>query len=180
MKLFKNYQGIPVKFKMTPALNRKLRKMAAEQPRYLGPSARMQAARDATAKLERLARKAEAKKAAPVRRIKARTPQRAKDEATYRKEVAVWLVQPENHWCKACELLRPFLPESDARQHSIHLANQCHHKFGRRGRLLLHKPFWIPVCESCHHFITFISPTIARAAGLLCPEGQYNDQSAIE
>lgn len=148
--------------------------------RYLGPDRRMQAARDAAAKLERLARKAAAKKASPQRRIKARTPQRAKDEATYRKEVKAWLALPENHWCRACEPLRPFLPSFDDRQHSIHLATQCHHKFGRRNRLLLHKPFWVPVCQPCHDFITFVSPSAAREAGLLCPEGRYNDQSAIE
>ena len=148
--------------------------------RYLGPDHRMQAARDAAAKLERLARKAQAKKAAPVRRIKARTPQRAKDEATYRKEVKAWLAQPENHWCLACERLRKFLPETDVRQHSIQYATQCHHSHGRRNRLLLHKPFWIAVCSDCHHFITFVNPRAAREAGLLCPEGRYNDQSAIE
>ena len=174
------YKGVAIDFKMTPAMNRQLRKLAAEQPRYLGPRGAQQAARDAAARTERLARKAAAKKASPAHRIKARTPQRAKDEATYRREVKAWLALPENQWCRACLPLRRFLPADDKRQHSIQPATQCHHKFGRRNRLLLHKPFWIPVCAGCHHFITFVSPTIARAAGLLCPEGSYNDQSAIE
>lgn len=148
--------------------------------RYLGPDHRQQAARDAAAKIERLARKAQAKKASPVRRIKAGTPQRAKDERTYRKEVKAWLALPENQWCKACGPLRKFLPATDARQHSIQPATQCHHKFGRRNRLLLHKPFWIPCCSACHDFITFVNPRAAREAGVLCPEGRYNDQSAID
>ena len=155
-------------------------KQITKPARYLGPKYRMQAARDAAAKLERLARKAATKKASPQRRIKARTPQRAKDERTYRKEVSAWLVLPENFWCKACLPLRRFLPADDERQHSIQPASQCHHKFGRRNRLLLHKPFWIPVCCQCHDFITFINPRAAREAGVLCPEGRYNDQSAIE
>ena len=148
--------------------------------RYLGPSARMQAARDAASKTERLARKTAAKKAAPQRRIKARTPQRAKDERIYRTEVVAWLALPENHWCRACEPLRKFLPATDSRQHSIQYATQCHHKFGRRNRLLLHKPFWIPCCSACHDFITFVNPRAAREAGVLCPEGRYNDQSDVE
>jgi hypothetical protein len=143
----------------------------------------MQAARDATAKLERLARKAEDKKASPPRRIKARTPQRAKDEAIYRKEVKAWLALPENQMCHACKPLAESPAGAEylgSGAFHVQPATQCHHKFGRRGRLLLHKPFWIPVCSFCHHFITFISPPISRTAGLLCPEGRYNDQSSIE
>ena len=147
---------------------------------YLGPSARMQAARDAAAKLERLARKAAVKKAAPRRRIKARTPGRAKDESTYRKEVSAWLALPKNHWCAACQPLAKVMQGIDDPIFLRAPATQCHHKFGRRGRLLLHKPFWVPVCEDCHYIITFVNPTAARKAGVLCPEGRYNDQSAIE
>jgi hypothetical protein len=158
-------------------------KQISKPERYLGPSGRQQAARDAAAKIERLARKAAAKKATPARRIKARTPQRAKDEATYRKEVKAWLALPENQMCHACKPLAESPAGAEylgSGAFHVQPANQCHHKFGRRGRLLLHKPFWLPVCDGCHHFITFISPTIARAAGLLCPEGRYNDQSAID
>ena len=146
--------------------------------RYIGPAGRQQAARDAAAKTERLAKKAAAKKAAPVRRIKARTPQRAKDEATYRKEVKVWLALPENFWCKACQPLNKVMNPMASIQ--TQPTSQCHHSHGRRGRLLLHKPFWVPVCEDCHYIITFVSPAAAREAGVLCQEGRYNDQSAVE
>ena len=173
----KNYKGVPIKMDMTEAMNRRVRKLFNSQPRYLGPKYRQQAARDATLKLERLARKAFAKKAAPVRRIKARTPQRAKDEATCRKEVKVWLALPENFWCKACQPLNKVMNPMSVIQ--TQPASQCHHQFGRRGRLLLHKPFWVPVCCRCHSIITFVSPSAAREAGVLCPEGRYNDQSIV-
>ena len=156
------------------------RKKYVNVDRYLGPAARQQATRDAAAKLERLVRKAEAKNAAPARRIKARTPQRAKDEATYRKKVKAWLLLSENHWCAACQPLAKVMQGNKTPFSFTAPATQCHHKFGRRGRLLLHKPFWIPVCKDCHYIITFVSPSAAREAGVLCPEGRYNDQSAIE
>ena len=152
-------------------------KLIQKPERYLGPAGRQQAARDGAVKAERLARKAAAKKASPHRRIKARTPRRAKDEQLYRVEVKAWLMQLENFWCKACQPLNKVMNPMATIQ--TQPASQCHHKFGRRGRLLLHKPFWVPVCESCHHIITFVSPVAAREAGVLCPEGRYNDQSAI-
>ena len=52
-------------------------------------------------------------------------------------------------------------------------ATQCHHYQGRRGMLLLHEPFWIPVSWEGHRWIEDHREQ-ARALGLLCPLGRYN------
>ena len=161
-------------------LFRKAKAYPDKPARYLGPDAKMQAARDAAARTERLARKAAAKKAEPLRRIKARTPQRVKDERTYRKLAKEYLAAFGNEMCQACKPLWKIMHSTPPPDWMPSRASQVHHSHGRRGRLLLHRPFFIPVCEFCHHIITFVSPSAAREAGVLCPEGRYNDQSAIE
>ena len=138
-------------------------KPTTKPERYLGPRAEQQAARDAAAKTERLARKAEAKKASPPRRIKARTPQRAKDEATYRKEASQWL--RHYHFCEW--------------EGCTKKPTEVHHRNGRRGRLLLWKNGWFALCQN-HHQHVHNHPDEARRRGLLCQPGQWNDQSIIE
>lgn len=140
-------------------------KQVKKPERYLGPKYRMQAARDAAAATERLARKAAAKKASPQRRIKVRTPERAKDEATYRKEVKAWLALPENHWCKFQGCTRP--------------STEVHHSRGKRGRLLNHKPFWIGLCHQHHEWVTNHTEE-ARQFRLIGPVGSWNNQKQVD
>ncbi len=95
----------------------------------------------------------------PIRR---RTPKRAAEEARYRRRVKEWLkdkIVCRGHNC-------------------IYWPTQCHHSHGRRGRLLLYEPFWIPVCEFCGAWI-HENPKQARELGLLCPQGCWNDQSLV-
>lgn len=112
------------------------------------------------------ARKPIARSQRPIRK---RTSKRAAEEARYRKRSKQWLF-PSDGAFRFCEghherLLPPVI------------ANQVHHKFGRRGRLLNYEPFWIAVCNDCQDWIHNREPDKARELGLLCPKGQYNNQS---
>lgn len=109
----------------------------------------------------------------PFTRIRRRTTKRAAEERKYRARVKVWIKEPENTLCKACPVLwKPPMPQPQP-------STQCHHTHGRRGRLLLYEPFWLPVCEDCHNVIHKVSPEAAREAGVLCEIGQWNDQSIV-
>ena len=94
----------------------------------------------------------------PPKRIAPRTKKRASEEAKYRRRVKVWLVGKTcgQGYCKAP-------------------ATECHHRNGRAGKLLLHEPFWLPVCNFHHHWITNY-PSQARQLGLICELGKWNDQ----
>jgi len=92
-----------------------------------------------------------------------RTPERAEQERLYRTRVKEWLRLPENRWCRVyLQLLGRRVP-----------ATQCHHYQGRRGVLLHHEPFWIPVSWEGHRWIDDHRQQ-ARALDLLCPLGSYN------
>jgi hypothetical protein len=92
-----------------------------------------------------------------------RTPRRAEEERIYSGRVREWLRLPEHRWCQVyLRLLQRRVP-----------ATQCHHYQGRRGMLLLHEPFWIPVSWEGHRWIEDHRDQ-ARALGLLCPLGRYN------
>jgi hypothetical protein len=92
-----------------------------------------------------------------------RTVERADQERLYRTRVKAWLALPENRWCRVyLLLLSRRVP-----------ATQCHHYQGRRGRLLLYEPFWIPVSWEGHRWIDEHRER-ARELGLLCPLGRYN------
>ncbi len=53
-------------------------------------------------------------------------------------------------------------------------ATECHHVFGRRGRLLLWEPGWRAV-SALGHAVIHRAPEAARRAGLLGPIGSWND-----
>jgi hypothetical protein len=97
------------------------------------------------------------------RSIARRTPERAGQERLYFTRVKEWLRLPENRWCRVYLLLLG--------QHVP--ATQCHHFQGKRGMLLLHEPFWIPVSWEGHRWIDDHREQ-ARGLGLLCPLGMYN------
>ena len=102
-----------------------------------------------------------------LRRIPSRTPKRAEQERLYWARVKEWLRLPENRWCRVYLLL----------QGRRMPATQCHHYQGRRGMLLLHAPFWIPVSWEGHRWIEDHREQ-ARALNLLCPLGRYNSPVA--
>ena len=89
-----------------------------------------------------------------LKRIARRTPQRASQEAKYRRRVKVWLVG------KSCFLC--------GKQ-----ASETHHKRGRIGALLLDERFWIPLCRE-HHRQAHDSPKWVRDMGILCQPGEWN------
>ena len=120
----------------------------------------------------------------PVRR---RSTARIKADRAYNKRVKVWLMEPGNGSCRACELRNP---KQDVECHFsvdgpairgesvvVNFSNQCHHQFGRghHGELLMVEKFWIPVCSDCHDWIHHREPAKARELGLLAPLGQYNN-----
>jgi hypothetical protein len=95
--------------------------------------------------------------------LRSRTPARAVEERIYNQQVKEWLRQPENKWCQV------YLKIS-----GLHVrATQCHHFQGRRGMLLLYKPYWIPVSAEGHLWIGEHVDD-ARELGLICPLGFYN------
>jgi len=102
-----------------------------------------------------------------LRLVPRRTPGRAQEERRYWARVQEWLRLPENRWCRVyLLLLSRRVP-----------ANQCHHYQGRRGRLLLYEPFWIPVSWEGHRWIDEHREQ-ARVLNLLCPLGRYNSPVA--
>jgi len=104
---------------------------------------------------EKLYSKAVAQYVKKPKRIARRTPKRAKEERIYRARVKVWLV-------------------GRVSQISGDPAQECHHKFGKRGRLLLWEPGWVPVTHVEQTWI-HTHPDQAGEAGLLGPEGTWND-----
>jgi len=98
-----------------------------------------------------------------LRSLARRTPLRAEEERVYWSRLQEWLRLPENRWCHVyLRLQQRRVP-----------ATQCHHYQGRRGMLLLHEPFWIPVSWEGHRWIDDHREQ-ARALGLLCPLGRFN------
>ena len=102
-----------------------------------------------------------------LRSVPRRTPGRAQEERRYWARVQEWLRLPENRWCRVYLLLLG--------RHEP--ATQCHHYRGRRGRLLLYEPFWIPVSWEGHRWIDEHREQ-ARVLNLLCPLGRYNSPVA--
>lgn len=95
------------------------------------------------------------------KQIKPRTKKRAAEERAYRARVKLWLVGK----------VSPISGKP---------ATQCHHRFGRRGRLLLWESGWIPVTAADHLWIDSHRAE-AQAKGLLCPAGMYDDyERAVE
>lgn len=99
-------------------------------------------------------------------RIRASTPARAKERRNYNAEVKEWLKGKD---CAVAAALNWGKTK----------ATQCHHKNGRRGKLLLYKPFWVPVSAKGHFWIDS-NPVRARELGLLCDLGGYNNQSLVK
>lgn len=94
----------------------------------------------------------------PKPRIRARSVKRAADERRYNERIAA--VKAEmNEWGDVCpvalHLWGRALPVED-----------CHHKRGREGKLLLAEAHWLFVSRVGHNFI-HANPGIARANGWL-------------
>jgi len=98
----------------------------------------------------------------PVRRV---SSQRAKELARYAKLRVEFLATHSLCQCWTC--LHPSFP--------MYPATQVHHMAGRMGKLLCHSEFWLAVCNRCYRWI-HNNPSIARAAGLIAPVGQWNKQ----
>lgn len=75
---------------------------------------------------------------------------------SYRARVKVWL---EGKMCAVFQ----HLP-----------ATECHHKFGRSGRLLLWEPGWVALSKAAHEMV-HSQPEWARKFGLFGPLGTWND-----
>lgn len=96
---------------------------------------------------------------------------KAKSDAVYRARVKAWLMEPEHLLlCKACAPVSRSLGFS---KYPIR-ATQCHHRFGRRGRLKLWQPGWMPVCAECHDWI-HRNVGNAQTLGLIAPDGIWDD-----
>lgn len=81
--------------------------------------------------------------------MKSATKERSKQLRQYNKRLKTWL--KDNAHCRACEVLADY---SGHAIHVIKLARECHHMRGRNGDLLLDERWWLPVCVSCHRWIT--------------------------
>lgn len=86
--------------------------------------------------------------------------QRARNRA-YNARVKVWKL--ENPQCRACRVLGE----------KVNPTEDCHHKRGKLGKLLMDERHWIPMCRMHHDWIRD-NPNLARALGLLAQPGQWN------
>lgn len=98
------------------------------------------------------------------RSIRRQSVKRRAESTKYRTTVKVWLAEPANSFCAVAKALNWRRMK----------ATQCHHKFGRRGVLLLDKRGWVPVSMTGHEWINS-NPARARELGLVCQLGQWND-----
>ena len=116
------------------------------------------------AKLIRSPEKRE-KKIKPRKRLNFQSEIRTAENRAYCARVKIWI---QGKICKVCgaHLMR------------TKKATECHHSHGRRGKLLLYEPFWIPVCRECHNWI-HNNPEEARALNLICGKGQWNQQKLV-
>ena len=96
------------------------------------------------------------KKLKPIRRL---SKARCKLMTEYLKRVKIWKLNPVNLMC--------------GHPHCGSKANDCHHKLGRAGKLILDERYWVPVCQTHHEWI-HTHPEAARKVGLLCAVGKWN------
>jgi hypothetical protein len=104
-----------------------------------------------------------------TRRIRGATTETARRRAIYAKRVKVWLTEPGHQFCWVCIALMQAGEDVDQL-----MATQCHHKFGRRGNLLLWEKGWIPVSQFGHEWV-HNNPKAAIKLGLLGETGTWND-----
>jgi hypothetical protein len=83
-------------------------------------------------------------------KMKSASKERARQLAAYRKRLPDWF--RDNPHCKACESLR--WHRGGTSKWLIKRTTECHHIRGRNGWLLLDEKYWLPVCRSCHEWIT--------------------------
>ena len=145
---------------------------------YLGPAGRERAAlAEKNSRQSRTTAASRKKKSSPKRStitlskswLKPRTAKRAAEEMVYRRRVKERL---------ATEI--PVCRAHMKRGTGIALATECHHRNGKRGKLLLYEPFWIFVCFGCHNWIHREDPEAAQELGLLGGAGEWNNQSAVK
>jgi hypothetical protein len=93
--------------------------------------------------------------------MRSASKERAKELRAYGKRVKVWL--REHPHCRACLTLAE---QAGLAIRVIRLASECHHMRGRNGDLLLDESWWLPVCRTCHDWIT-THGKLARELGLI-------------
>jgi len=98
--------------------------------------------------------------------VRRETPKRAAEQRQYLKRSREWLV---GKYCIVTRLLH----EQDPRVFVLP-ANQVHHIFGRRGRLLNWEPGWAEVSDFGQRWI-HNHPAEAMKLGLIGPTGTWND-----
>lgn len=163
--------------------------------KYLGPAARKQNRRKASAVARLAAYLRPSKSAMAVlrrferglireskkvrRNIKRVTKQTASRRVKYNRRVKVWLTEPGNDQCTvflASPAFRLYLQNLNGAL-TTPRATQVHHVRGRRltkqGDLLLEEKFWRPVSMTGHQWID-ANRAKARELGLLAPFGEYN------
>jgi|SRR5208282_2944089 len=83
-----------------------------------------------------------------------RSSNRAREERIYNRRVKQW--KKENPFCEACAITADYraIHEYDVYNTVPRLTEDCHHTAGKNHGLLLIEKWWLPVCRSCHDWIT--------------------------
>lgn len=138
---------------------------------------KVQLARAAKAKAAKREQKAVARRAAPRKRIPARSERGRERNAEYLKVRAVWMFLPDGgvRPCEACKLIDKLPGMTGGTSAVAHPASEPHHSRGREGKLLCDTRFWVAVCRPSHIWIDS-NREKARELGLLCKVGEFNTQ----
>lgn len=105
---------------------------------------------------------------APKKRIRSRTPARAKQEREYRQKAWACLTAAIARG-ETCPVVAVIPEIADF----PNMVTQIHHKRGRRRSLLLDQRHWLPVSAAGHAWIE-AHPNEARTRGWLCEKGLFN------
>lgn len=101
--------------------------------------------------------------------IQKRTPKRSKEDRQYTENVLQWWNAKFRDGAKC--------PVTNFKLAPWNI--QCHHIYGRRGKLLNWQPGWLAVSCIGHRWI-HDHPDEARKRGWLAPVGQWNNQKLME
>jgi len=135
-----------------------------------------QLARAAKVKAAKREKNTVARRAAPRKRIPARSEIGWERDKEYRKVRDAWMVLPDGtrRTCAAC-LKIEYPPSIGKNLGFMHDASEPHHSRGKIGKLLFDTRFFIPVCRTAHNWID-ANREKARELGLLCKVGEFNTQ----
>ncbi len=98
--------------------------------------------------------------------IRRYTPARAREIARYNRRWPIWLTE----WIM---LHGPWCPVIYAIHGRMIRVSQCHHKRGRRGKLLLLERWWLAVSIEGHDWI-HKNIALAMVHGWICDAGKWN------